>query len=128
MPKFKSEKKFSNKNFKSEFVISCLQLPKSRYKEINWAKEMKIMSQLAQKCGDPEFWFHARPEFPIPSLAWFLTASGRKYLNEKFRAFNFSLKKEEKEKPKLSSEKIGEDLSDRPQKPKTIMDFLKKMR
>jgi hypothetical protein len=128
MTKFKYSSIYTKKNYKAEFIISCLQLPKSKHKDIMWAKEMKIMNQLSKKCDNPDFWFHARTTFPIPSLAWFLTSNGRKYLNEKFRAFNFSLKTDQKEKPKLSSQKIGEDLGELQKKPKTIMDFLKKRR
>jgi hypothetical protein len=126
MSKFKYKDSFTQKNFKTEFIISCLRLPKSRHKEIPWAKEMKIMISLAKKCSDPGFWFHARPEFQLPSLAWFLTSDGRKYLNEKYSTFNFKFKKESEEKIKLDENKYGLDEKITPKKPKTIMDFIKK--
>lgn len=125
MSKFKYKKEFTGKNFKSEFVISCLQIPKSRHKEILWAKEMKIMNDLVKKCSNVDFWFHARTDFQIPSLAWFLTDKGRKYLNEKFKTFNFEFN----EKPaeiKLEEEKQGADEITEHKRPKTLMDFIKK--
>ena len=128
MSKFKNKDSFSKKNFKSEFIVACLQLPKSRYKEISWAKEMKIMNSLVQKNDNPDFWFHARTPFPIPSLAWFLTPDGRKYLNEKYRAFNLVLSSSvvNISKIELKEEKQGEDIDINTRKPKTLMDFIRK--
>ena len=60
------------------------------------------MNSLVDKCPNPEFWFHARPEFQLPSLAWFLTRDGRRYLNEKYATFNLELKKEVKEEIKVT--------------------------
>lgn len=127
MAKFKKYSTFS-KNYKSEFIVACLQLPKSRYKEISWPKEMKIMNSLAQKNNNPDFWFHARTDFPIPSLAWFLTPDGRKYLNEKYRAFNLVLSSSIANSPKivLKEEKQGDDINVSTRKPKTLMDFIRK--
>jgi hypothetical protein len=125
MSKFKYKKEFTEKNYKSEFIISCLQLPKSRHKEIQWAKEMKIMNDLSQKCSNIDFWFHARPDFQLPSLAWFLTINGRRYLNDKFKTFNFEFDKKTPE-IKLESEKQGLDENIERKKPKTLMDFIKK--
>lgn len=127
MAKFKKYSSFS-KNYKSEFIVACLQLPKSRYKEISWAKEMKIMNSLVQRNNNPDFWFHARTAFPIPSLAWFLTPDGRKYLNEKYRAFNLVLSSsiEESSKIELKEQKQGDDIITNMRKPKTLMDFIRK--
>ena len=125
MSKFKYKKEFTEKNFKSEFIISCLQLPKSRHREIPWAKEMKIMNDLSQKCSNIDFWFHARPDFQLPSLAWFPTPNGRKYLNEKFKTFNFEFNKKTPE-IKLEVEKQGSDEEMQTKRPKTLMDFIKK--
>ena len=129
MAKFKKNSSFSKKGYKSEFIVSCLQLPKSRYKEINWAKEMKIMNSLTQKNDNPNFWFHARTDFAIPSLAWFLTPDGRKYLNEKFRVFNLNLidiSPASSVYIALKTEKQGEDSTLERKKPKTLMDFIRK--
>ena len=125
MAKFKYKKIYTDKNYKSEFIISCLQVPKSEHKNISWAKEMKIMNSLVKKCGDPEFWIHARTDFQIPSLAWFLTENGRKYLNDKYKKFHLELKNQA-EVYEISEEKHGEDQAIAPQKIKTIMDFIKK--
>lgn len=129
MAKFKKHSSFSKKGYKSEFIVSCLQLPKSRYKEINWAKEMKIMNSLTQKNDNPNFWFHARTDFAIPSLAWFLTPDGRKYLNEKFKVFNLNLRNASPSSSayiELKTEKQGDDINFERKKPKTLMDFIRK--
>jgi hypothetical protein len=125
MAKFKYKKEYTDKNFRSEFIISCLQVPKSQHRNIAWAKEMKIMNDLVKKCDNPEFWFHARTEFQIPSLAWFLTENGRKYLNDKYKKFNLDLKNQV-EVYEIHEEKQGEDQIHTPKKIKTIMDFIKK--
>lgn len=129
MAKFKKHSSFSKKGYKSEFIVSCLQLPKSRYKEINWAKEMKIMNSLTQKNDNPDFWLHARTDFAIPSLAWFLTPDGRKYLNEKFKVFNLNLRDVSPSSSayiELKAEKQGDDSILERRKPKTLMDFIRK--
>jgi len=125
MSKFKYKKEFTEKNFKSEFIISCLQIPKSKHKEIAWAKEMKIMNDLVKKCSNIDFWLHARTDFQIPSLAWFLTDNGRKYLNERYKTFNFefNIKPPQIE---LEKEKQGIDEDIQLKRPKTLMDFIKK--
>jgi hypothetical protein len=125
MAKFKYKKEYTEKNFRSEFIISCLQVPKTQHRSIAWAKEMKIMNDLIKKCDNPDFWFHARTDFAIPSLAWFLTDNGRKYLNDKYKKFKLELKTEP-ESYKLLEEKQGDDEYIQPKKIKTIMDFIKK--
>jgi hypothetical protein len=125
MAKFKYKKEYTQKNFRSEFIISCLQVPKAQHRNIAWAKEMKIMNDLIKKCDNPDFWFHARTEFQIPSLAWFLTDNGRKYLNDKYKKFNLELKNEP-EVYEILDQKQGEDEVEQPRKIKTIMDFIKK--
>lgn len=125
MAKYKYKKEYTEKNFRSEFIISCLQVPKAQHRNIAWSKEMKIMNDLVKKCDNPEFWFHARTEFQIPSLAWFLTENGRKYLNDKYKKFNLDLKNQV-EIYEIHEEKQGEDQVHAPRKIKTIMDFIKK--
>jgi len=90
---------------------------------------MKIMNSLAQKNSDPNFWLHSRTDFVIPSLAWFLTPAGRKYLNEKHRTFNLDLNNSKLLSPtniELEKEKQGDDLAGEIKKPKTLMDFIRK--
>jgi hypothetical protein len=125
MAKFKYKKNYTDKNYKSEFIISCLQVPKAEHKNIAWAKEMKIMNDLVKKCNNPEFWIHARTDFQIPSLAWFLTENGRKYLNDKYKKFNLELKNQV-QPYEISDKKQGQDQIQMPKKIKTIMDFIKK--
>lgn len=128
MPKFKYKTTYSDKNYKSEFIISCLQVEKRHHKDISWAKEMKIMNTLSKKCNDPAFWIHARPEFKIPSLAWFLTDKGRIYLNEKYKRFYSKIKTTDKrcDSKELLSVKTGEDIVVNKNKIKTLKDFLRK--
>jgi hypothetical protein len=49
MSKYKYKDSYNQKNYKTEFIISCFRLPKSRHKEIPWAKEIKIMNSLGQQ-------------------------------------------------------------------------------
>lgn len=125
----KSKKNFNLKRFKTEFILNCLQVPKSLQKDIPWAKEMKIMQTLVKKCDNPEFWRHAVPDFKIPSLAWFLSDKGRVFLNDKHKRFFSKIETIEKKKNTTpeSVEKIGEDLVSLDSfKIKTLKDFLKK--
>ncbi len=124
----KNKKNFNLYRFKTEFILNCLQTPKSLYKTIPWAKEMKIMQTLCKKCGNPEFWRHATPSFKIPSLAWFLTDKGRIYLNEKYKRFYSKIETVDKKNvEKKLDKKVGEDivLTDK-FKLRTIKDFLNK--
>jgi hypothetical protein len=125
----KAKEAFSLKRFKSDFILNCLKLPKSRQKEINWAKEMKIMNTLTQRCSDPKFWLHSIPDFQIPSLAWFLTDNGRKFLNEKHKRFYSkiqTIEKIDKSISILSDQSQGEDIINSTSKIKTLKDFLNK--
>jgi hypothetical protein len=127
MGKFKNKKSFTEKSFKSEFILACLQPPKSEVVKIAWAKEMKIMNALCKKCSDPLFWLHAKPEFKLPSLAWFLTQNGRSFLNQKFLRFTSNLRSDNKpvELGELDeSENLTEIENPKP-KIKTLKDFLK---
>lgn len=127
--KTKSRKDFKLNRYKTEFILNCLQVPKSMQKTIPWAKEMKIMQSLIQKCDNPEFWRHALPDFKIPSLAWFLTPGGRTFLNEKYKRFNSKIETVEKRTiiETEHSEKQGEDIIQKDSfKLKTLKDFLNK--
>ena len=120
-------KPFNQKNFKSEFILACIKPAKKDMKTLPWAREMKIMLQLIEKCPDPDFWYHARPDFELPSLAWFLTDNGRKYLNEKYLRFtsDISTKREEVILGEFKeSENLSEKENPKP-KIKTLKDFLK---
>jgi len=102
--------------------MACIQTEDP--KEINWPREMKIMNKLAKAVPNYLFWDHARPTFKLPSLAWFLTKKGKKYLNEKWRDFNHKMKEPEAP-PMLEEDKVGQDGEVGEKKILTISDFLK---
>jgi hypothetical protein len=128
MAKFKYKDSYNDKNYKSEFIISCLQVDKKDHKNIQWAKEMKIMNGLVKKCSNPAFWMHARPEFKIPSLAWFITDKGRKYLNEKYKRFNSKIQTTDKKNSETKEDNFekSDTIIDQQSKIKTLKDFLTK--
>lgn len=113
-------------NPKKDFIISCLQAKKHEYSSIPWAKEMKIMNALWEKCQDDKFWEHSKPDFKIPSLAWFLSDAGRKYLNERYKRFKSNIIPE-KEKIELKNDIQEENICFSNQKKiKTLKDFINK--
>lgn len=128
MGKFKNKKAFTQKSFKSEFILACLQPTEAEQKNISWPKEMKIMSGLCKKCPDPAFWLHAKPDFKIPSLAWFLTQKGRSFLNEKYLRFTSNLGKKSQVvqlEDFNPEDNLTEQENPKP-KIKTLKDFLKR--
>lgn len=122
---------FTESNFKSEFILACLRT--AEVKSVNWPREMRIMLKLIKifSC-DPLFWYHARPTFPIPSLAWFFKKNGKAFLSKKKREFELNdfdaLKKAEEEYEKIEKDKVGEDLGELTQiktkKIKSLKDWL----
>lgn len=123
-------KRFDKSNFKSEFILACLRT--RDVDEVNWPREMKLMNKL---CGifssEPDFWYHSRPTFFIPSLAWFLKPNGKKFLSKKKREFDLgdtiALKNAEEAYNNLNHHKVGEDFEQpKVKKIKTINEWLKK--
>jgi hypothetical protein len=125
MPKFNYlGERFNEKNFRSEFVLACLQT--RNVKDVNWPREMKIMNKLVKAYSpDYRFWDHARPEFQLPSLAWFLTPNGKKYLSNKKSVFNLDMVVDRGGEFKLENEKQEEDYKVE-KKILSIKDFLSK--
>lgn len=107
-----SGEKFTKSDYKSEFILSCL---KTRdIKSVPWAREMKIMQKLTSIFSqDPDFWYHARPVFILPSLAWFFKPLGKRYLSKKKREFEIGdiskINEAENTFNTLLEEKVGED-------------------
>jgi hypothetical protein len=126
MPKFNYlGDRFTEKNFRSEFILACLQTGETG--EVNWPREMKIMNKLVKgHSNDYKFWDHARTEFPIPSLAWFLTPNGKRYLSEKKKAFELNLTVKKSIEFDPNKEKEGEDYKEEKKKIFSLKEFLSK--
>lgn len=111
-----SGEKFTKSDYKSEFILSCL---KTRdVKSVSWAREMKIMQKLVTIFSqNPDFWYHARPEFILPSLAWFFKPLGKRYLSKKKREFEIGdiskLNQAEETFNNLLEEKVGADYNNK---------------
>lgn len=114
----------SNKNsFKKAFISKHLG------KQTNWPREMKILNQLSFKYGDEAFWMGLEVKFKIPSLAWFITPNGDKFLKEEWAKYKFNPEK-------IKRFEIEEDIEKEPkltilstepkkEKLKSLNDFLK---
>ena len=97
-------------------------------KNVNYPKEVKIAKQLIKLYPFNFLKILKEPFYPVslPSLAWFLTKEGKKYLTFNY----FEYKKEitnltlEKEPIKLNKEKIGKDIKIENNKPKSLQEFL----
>lgn len=88
---------------------------------VAWPKEIKIAQKLIKKYKNYSFWNNLN-QIKLPSLAWFLTEDGQKFINTQLKIQN--LKEIEKESYKISDKKIGED-KNTCQKPKTILQFIR---
>ena len=96
--------------------------------KINYPREIKLSKQLLKKYPFGFFNFLKPPFYPvsIPSLAWFLTEDGKKYLTLHYFEYikdntNLTLKAQE---VKLEKEKVGKDIRIENNKPKSLQDFL----
>ena len=77
----------NNSSFKKAFISKHLG------KHTNWPREMKIMNQLSSKYGYEAFWSGLEVKFKIPSLAWFVTQNGDKFLKEEWAKYKFNPEK-----------------------------------
>ncbi len=86
------------------------------------AREMKFTKDLIEKYPLKPFWEALRVKFDMDSLAWFIGAQGKTYLEIEYAKFSLDLK------PlatyDLADEKQGEDKLLK-RKPKTIKDFIR---
>ncbi len=113
----------SKSAFKKSFISKHLG------KHTNWPREMKIMNQLSSKHEDEAFWMGLELKFKIPSLAWFITPKGDKFLKEEWAKYKFNPEKikhfeieediEKEIKPAILSEEPKKE------KLKSLNDFLK---
>jgi hypothetical protein len=87
----------------------------------NWPKEIKIAQNLIKKYKNYSFWNNLN-QIKIPSLAWFLTEEGKKFINIQLKIQN--LIEIKKNSYNISQEKIGIDKKTC-QKPKTIIQFIR---
>ena len=88
---------------------------------INWAREIKIAQKLIKTYKGYSFWNNLK-DLKLPSLAWFLTEDGKKFIAMEDKKLDLSFDK--KETTQLNENKIGEDKKVC-QKPKSLVEFIK---
>ena len=99
----------------------CQFIVKKFIKEnINWAKEIKIAQKLLKLYKGYKFWNNLK-DIKIPSLAWFLTEDGKKFINTQLKINNLILAP--KEKYIILNHKIDQDKKIC-KKPKTLIEFI----
>jgi hypothetical protein len=91
-------------------------------KSLPWGREIKIAQKLIKIEPEASFWLSLEHK-KLSSLSWFLTEEGKLFL--KTSKLKESLRLKENPSLKIEEEKIGEDKQIE-QKPKTVLDFLKK--
>ena len=91
-------------------------------KQVSWAKEIKIAQKLLKLYPDVDFWSKISPAEKINTLSWYLTGEGKEWLikSDVLKDFKFTNRKEHS----LSKEKLIDTEKVKPQKPKSIFDFL----
>lgn len=89
--------------------------------KINWPREIKIAQGLVKKYKKYNFWNNLN-DLKLPSLAWFLTEDGKRFLatEDKKKYLNIQKVKE----VSLQENKIGED-KNICKKPKTLIEFIR---
>jgi hypothetical protein len=88
--------------------------------KINWAREIKIAQNLTKIYKGYNFWNNLN-DLKLPSLAWFLTEDGKRFLATEDKKKYLDIKRV-KEAP-LMENKIGEDKKIC-KKPKTLIEFI----
>lgn len=88
---------------------------------VNWAREIKIAQKLTKEYKAYSFWNNLN-QIKLPSLAWFLTDEGKKFINTQIKIQ--SLKSIKKLSYEISDKKIGKDKKTC-QKPKTVIQFIR---
>lgn len=88
--------------------------------KINWPREIKIAQSLIKTYKKYTFWNNLN-DLKLPSLAWFLTEDGKRFLATEDKKKYLDIKRAQ-EIP-LSENKIGED-KNICKKPKTLIEFI----
>lgn len=91
-------------------------------KQVNWGAEIKMLKKLLKEYPDEQFWGQLDLGFKLNSLAFFLTANGKKELKLRFKKFSFDLANSQEIEYDLAEENLVEVKSN---KPKSLMDFMK---
>ena len=110
-----------NGKYKKEFISRVFS-----HKAINWPKEMKMLNKLIEQYDSDAFWAGLIPPFALPSLAWFLTQDGEKFLRQEWAKFNFTpdeIKRFEIEE-NLEPEPPNPIINNKGRRIKSIKDFL----
>ncbi len=108
-----------------EVITKFLEPEKGKTDKYFWPRECKIAKKLLSKFTIEFFRFCPKPDFKVPSLAWFLTENGKKFIN--YQYFEYQKSKlnliDKREEIILQDEKVGEDIQIT-RKPKTLKEFL----
>ena len=90
--------------------------------KVDWPREIKIAQRLIKTHKGYSFW-NSLKDLKLPSLAWFLTDEGKKFIATEQIKDKLTL--ERPEKIQLKENKLGEDKKVY-QKPKSVLDFINK--
>ncbi len=90
--------------------------------EMNWPREIKICKKLIEEYPNQDFWEKLELGFKLNTTAWFLTDVGQELLNK--NKYKKDLVIEEKIKPAIFDNKVGEDKILSIKKPKNIYEYL----
>ena len=88
--------------------------------KIDWPREIKIAQRLIKTYKGYSFW-NSLKDLKLPSLAWFLTDEGKKFIATE--QIKDKLILERPEKIQLKENKLGEDKKVC-QKPKSLLEFI----
>ena len=88
--------------------------------KIDWPREIKIAQKLIKTYKGYSFW-NSLKDLKLPSLAWFLTDEGKKFIATE--QIKDKLNLERPEKIQLKENKLGEDKKVC-QKPKSLLEFI----
>lgn len=88
----------------------------------NWGKEIKIAQKLIKIYKNNYTYWNNIKDIKLPSLAWFLTDDGKKYLNIQNKISNLNIKNINK--IPILKEKVGID-KNICKKPKTLLEFIR---
>jgi hypothetical protein len=88
--------------------------------KVDWPREIKIAQKLIKTYKGYSFW-NSLKDLKLPSLAWFLTDEGKKFIATEQIKDKLTL--ERPEKIELQENKLGQDKKVC-QKPKSLLEFI----
>lgn len=93
---------------------------------INWPREIKIAQKLTTQYQEPEFWEKCHvTDRPLSTLAYFLAQSGQLYLSRQHDRYAVG-ELDQTEEIELESGPVSVYTGPIIEKPKTVLDFIRK--